>query len=304
MKKLLLLAFGIIGFQTFAQTYEIPGASPDTNQISNVEKEHKHVLVIPFEPKLYHSEIDKKLAQNLGLSYEDINLNMRMGMGNMTVASVLNKYPAINLLNPSNPEMMKDLHYVYQSVGYEFVEIPEEEKAEKPVHEKIFNKVKSTINPEPEEKNGIYEGQINKTISYKRKFMRTKVFNPAVIPTLADKYGVKYFVFLNELDIREAAPGTDYRQMEDESYKRQIKLHYSILDAQGNEVYSNAAYEYFSSKNNNIEKIVTHHFSKLANIIASHIPTENQQESELQKINKEKADKQREKIDATYDYEE
>jgi hypothetical protein len=134
--------------------------------------------------------------------------------------------------------------------------------------------------------------------------MRTRVFNPAVIPTLADKYGVKYFVFLNELDIREAAPGTDYRQMEDESYKRQIKLHYSILDAQGNEIYSNAAYEYFSSKNNNIEKIVTQHFSKLAKIVASHVPAENQEATRLEKINKEKSNKQREKIDATYDYEE
>lgn len=270
---------------------------------------YEKVLIMPFEPKLYISEADREISRKTGLAPSQIRNNFRWGINNILWAEINPIRPAISLLSADDLEVQKDLHYLYQSIGYHYQTLSEEKeevgktKTEE-VYDKMKNKISSTLRPQPEEEQPgtrIKNGQLYSVAEKRERYMHTRIINPNALELLSNKYEVGYFVFINQFDIK-IAPGVDQRQLESEMYPREIKVHYTIMDQFGAEIYAGAAKGFFPSTINDMNRIVKGHLPKVAKQIAAHIPPyemTNAMEEKIQ-IDEEKANQQRESLEEAY----
>jgi len=87
---------------------------------------------------------------------------------------------------------------------------------------------------------------------------------------LSEKYGTDLFVFLNQFEIK-----TNYNDCLDlalKIYRRQFKVHYSIYDGNGKQLYGDVAVVDFPSNTNDTSEIIKENFQKIADAIVQHVP--------------------------------
>ncbi len=251
------------------------------------KKVENRVMIIPFEEKMYMSGIDREIAFKEQLSFSQIRRIMRQGLTDMLLLEIKKSgFKTVSMLS-TDTTIAKDLKYIYYSIGYKYEVLPTEqlqtdEVANQSASEKVGKTLNKLFKKEPEETKEeggtrIEEGQI---VSYKderEKFMNTRIINPNMLEYLAQKYASNLFVFINELDIEEAAT-TDQYAIGNNAQKRRIKVHFSIFNAQGKEIYAGAAITNFSSLENKPNAIVNKQFTKLAGVISEKLPQPEKEE--------------------------
>ena len=100
--------------------------------------------------------------------------------------------------------------------------------------------------------------------------MNIKLSHPELLTKLSEKYGTDLFVFLNQFEMK-----THYDDCLDlalKIYKRELKVHYSIFDATGKQLYGDVAVVYFPSNSNDIIEIMSRNFPKISDYIAKTVP--------------------------------
>lgn len=211
------------------------------------------IMVVPFEPKLYMSEIDKKINDQTHWDFNQIReyfrhqLDAQLQLKLKTQSSVISFYS-------DSIKMAKDLKYVYTSTRLSF------DPLDKP----------SSGNPVASKNSGIKDGQVAVEMSSEKKFTNIVLNDPAALTYLSNKYKTDYFVFINQLDIKNDA--NSYNITTD-SYLRKVDVHYTILDKSGKLITAGIASSSFSSKENNPKKIVAQSFSPTATYIATKFTT-------------------------------
>lgn len=207
------------------------------------------IMIVPFEPKLYMSDIDQKVNQQTKWDFETIRENFRHQLDAQLKLKFQSVAPVISFYSDS-AKMSKDLEFTYKStnISYDLVE--------KPTDANSTNKKQS----------GIKNGQITVEMNNDKKFMNTKITNNELMPYLNKKYYADYFVFINELDIKNDMSSYDITQ---DLYQREITVHYSILDKTGKTITAGIATSHLSSKENNPKKIISQCFSPIATYISA-----------------------------------
>ncbi|HEY0029722.1 MAG TPA: hypothetical protein VGC65_03100 [Bacteroidia bacterium] len=241
-KLLLLFSFTLLCASSFAQegtrTTETPG-----KEVSG------KICIVPFEPKLYMSEIDQKINQQTKWDWETIRENFRHQLDAQLKLKLQSTMPVLSFYADS-AKMSKDLEYTYKStnLSYDLVSNPTDAKK---VNEK---------------QSGITNGQITVEQNNDKKFMNTKLTNAEALTYLNKKYAVEYFIFINELDIKNDMNSYD---LATDTYQREVTVHYSIIDKAGKTINAGVATSKFSSKENNPKKIVAQCFNPIAAYIAA-----------------------------------
>jgi hypothetical protein len=219
------------------------------NAASNGNSSTGKIMLIPFEPKLYMSEIDQKINQQTKWGFETIRENFRHQLDTQLKLKFQSIDPVISFYSDS-AKMCKDLEYVYKSTNLSY---------------DLVDKPTSAITVS-EKKSGIKNGEIAVEVSDDKKFMNTKLTNTEALTYLNKKYKSEYFIFINELDIKNDM--NSYNMAED-VYQREIVVHYSILDRAGKTVNAGVSTARFTSKENNPKKISSQCFSVIATNIAN-----------------------------------
>lgn len=276
------------------------------------QPEYSRVLIIPFEPKMYISSADKDIANRTSLTHQEIRDNMRYGISDHMKHAVGKGMKSVSLMHIDTGDVGGDLGYIYNSIGYKYKPLPLEDVASNKQNEenaKPINKLKGSFNKlikhdneaSKETETGgarIQDGQIHSTVSHGEKFMNTSIHNPNLLKVLSAKYDVDVFLFINELDI-EAAASESRTGLSSLSYKRKVKVHYTIFDKDGNELHGGAAIVYMPSTTNDMNKIVNNYFPILAQNMSDNIPGAQSSKQETDKLKEEedKAKEQREEIE-------
>jgi hypothetical protein len=246
MKKLLI--FAGLTFQALQST----GQNPTLNQKNKPERElssvHK-VMLIPFEPKLYMSEIDRNVNTETKLSAREIKFKFRDGLNDQLYkAFKLNKYNVVDLMEDT-VKYKKDTEGIYQYLSYEYLKVPDQNNYKAPKKEKEEKKIE--------------KGQIVVETDGEKRFMEAKILNPKVVPMLYGKYKTDLFVFINQLDIK-ASGSKDPGDLGPENPNRKIVVHYTVYTFDAREINSGTVEEEFDPALNNPKKIIDKHFSKVA----------------------------------------
>jgi len=207
------------------------------------------ILLIPFEPKMYMSDMDAKIHQQTKWNSSQINENFRRQLDTQLKLKLQSTKRVVSFYSDS-VKMSKDLAYVYNSTSLSYDLVDKPTSATAPLQRQT----------------GIQNGEIKVEMNMDKKFMNTKLSNVEILSYLSKKYKTDYFVFVNELDIKTDPETYD---ISTDSYQREVMVHYSILDKTGKTITAGVSTSRISSKINEPKKIVSLSFSPIATHIAA-----------------------------------
>jgi hypothetical protein len=212
-------------------------------------------MLIPFEPKLYNSEIDYQINKETKLTGKEIKYKFRDGMNEQLYKAFKgSKYSVVDLMEDT-VKYKKETEAIYQLLSYEYMKVPDQEHYKAPVKEKNEKTVE--------------KGQIIVETKTDARFMNAKVASPKLFPMIYGKFKTDVFVFINELDIKAGMGTTEFAGGGNEY--RKIVLHYTVYTNDGKEINSGIAEQEFPMELNNPNKIIDKYFSKIAETINARV---------------------------------
>lgn len=265
MKNIVLAFVAVmISFVTVAQN-----TTTGDSQSSGLTSKSS-VLIVPFETKMYFSDIDRDISQKTELNFHQIKAKFRAALDQNIFIALKNYYKPLSFYSIEPTEAKKELAYIYNSIGYKYEVVPEEEVVEKKtVGKKLIGKFKKKEKEEEYIDAGVKNGQVVSQVDNREKYMKTAISNEKLLSNLDKQYKASYYIFINQLDIKRAA---DSRYLAtDEAYQREVKVHYTIFDSSGNEVSSGAIKSRFPSGQNEIDKIIKDQFPLIAERIVNNM---------------------------------
>ncbi|MCC6180197.1 MAG: hypothetical protein IT237_00020 [Bacteroidia bacterium] len=224
------------------------------NKTSSTSAHTKHkIMLIPFENRMYMSEIDFAINKETKLNAKQIKAQMRDGLNEQFYKKFKPKMGVVDLLDDT-VKTQKDLNSIYQYLTYQYVRVPDQAHYKPPVKDK--------------EEKAIHNGQITVETNTDERFMNAKLKNSTLVPYLYGKYKTDLFLFLNELDIKSfnAIPG-DFNSIQ----TRKIILHYTVYTFDAREINSGVAEIDLPLNVNHPSKISHIYLSKLAEIVLARV---------------------------------
>ncbi len=260
MRNLFFLVLITISFNAFSQ-------ETTTGDVSNNNSNKGSVLIIPFEPKLYISDIDNQLAKQNGMMFQDIKAKFRAALDQNLFITLKPYFTPLSFYTLNEEEARAELSYIYNSIGYKYEVIVAEVKDE-PKEIKFLNKFKKTEKEDTYTEASINNGQIESKVDNREKYMKTVLSNDQLLTSLNKKYQAEYYIFINELDIKRGGE-SQYTNTNKAQY-RSIKVHYTIFNNK-EEVSSGAIITTFDENENDINEIIKSQFGIIAEKIVSKI---------------------------------
>ena len=220
---------------------------------SYAQIKHK-VMIVPFEPKLYMSQIDHKINAETKFNQKEIKETFRKGINAELAKALKQKYEVLDLLKDTT-KYKKDVLAIYKSITFDYEKVPDQSNYKAPVEEKGKNAT-------------IKNGQVLVESNADARFMNAKVTSPALIPGLYAKHKTDLFLFINQLDIisNQLAAGDMGTSAE-----RIITLHYTVFTVDAKEINSGTCSIKFPADVNAPTKIISGYVSKLSNEITRRI---------------------------------
>lgn len=240
----LMLAFIVIAIAVHAQetTREQSGGTDKFGKGENYR-----VLLIPFKPTMYLSEVDKKIGTQQKMNFEQVRDAFRWGLDSKLLSQMKTTNSTYSLLSDS-AKNRKDLELIYKAISFSYDKVTPDGSIPR-----------STTQGKEEPK--IRNGQLVVEMSDEVKFMNTRIENPKLLPYLHQKYKTDYFVFINELDIRNDMNSYDITT---DTYQRVVTVHYTIFDKAGKKLNAGIVTSQFSSEVNSSKTIVNTAFTAAA----------------------------------------
>lgn len=275
MKKTIIYLFTLLSIVTISAQNSTRG-----NLKEPVINSKASVLIIPFESKMYISDIDRDLAQNHQMNFQEIKGKFRAALDREIFIALKQDYNPQSFYSIPPEESIKELAYIYNSIGYKYEVVPDDVVVKKEnAGTKFIGKFKkkSKRNGDPELDSGSEEyieagiqgGQVVSQVDNREKYMKTSIVNAKLLPSLNSKFNTTYYIFINQLDIKK---GADIRySASPEGHKREIKVHYTIFDNTGGEVSSGAIKTRLPPNANDINKIIRVQFPLVAKRIVSNL---------------------------------
>ena len=225
-----------------------------TGTVSAKETLSKHrIMLIPFENRMYLSEIDMQINKESKLNAKQIKATMRDGLNEQFYKKLKTKMGVVDLMEDT-AKTKKDLENIYQYLGYQYQKVPDQANYKAPGKEK-------------DEKN-LDKGQLVVESNSDARFMNAKLKNATLVPYLSGKYKTDLFLFINELDIKSmnSVPG-DFSS----TASRKIVLHYTVYTVDAKEINSGIAEVGLPVNVNNPAKIIGTYFAQLADQVTARI---------------------------------
>lgn len=224
---------------------------PGTKTVSARESVSKHkIMIIPFESRMYLSEIDHLINKESKLTAKQIKATLRDGVNEQLYRKFKSRMSVVDLLEDT-VKTKKDLENIYQYLTYQYQKVPDQNNYKAPSKEKDEQKIE--------------KGQLNIETNSDARFMNAKIKNATLVPYLNGKYKTDLFLFINELDIK-ALNGSPADFMSNSA--RKIIVHYTVYTVDAKEINSGIAEVSLPPNVNNPGKIIGSYFSQIADTIA------------------------------------
>lgn len=242
-KNILSVLFVLVSFLSFGQEGVRTGA--EKKELTG------KIMIVPFEPKMYMSDIDQKINAQTKWNSATIIENFRHQLDNQLKLKFQSVLSPVVTFYVDSAKTSKDLDYIYKSSAICF------DPVDKPT---------APTTAATKKEQGVKNGQIVVEVSNDKKFSNIKFTGNDLIPYLNKKYQCDYFVFVNELDINTVVESYNIAS---DTYQREVTVHYTIVDKTSKLICAGAATSRFNSKVNEPKKIVSQTFSPIASYLAT-----------------------------------
>ena len=210
------------------------------------------ILLLPFNPNMYLSDIEQDIIQNTKMSPEEYRAYFRRAL-DLKIQGELKSYrPTVSLMSDNEGDDKNELREFYAQAGYSYIESVGKEVG------KVISKKKSLFEKKTtEEKAPLYI-----TTRGDDKFMNAAVTDKDFFNGLLSANGCNYAVSINQFEIK-----TNYSlciDLSKELYRRELIIHYSIIDANSKLLGGNFLVVYFPSDVNKPQEIADKTFKSVA----------------------------------------
>lgn len=222
----------------------------------------KSVLVVPFESKMYLSDINKTLAEKNNLTSAQIIQRFTTAIDQSIYYAFQEKCTVSSFYGLEDETVVEDLSYVYDNlqIEYELVSKTEDKSKAEQLKAKLKKKEDDTY-----QRGHINNGQIESTRDVRERYIKTVISDQKMLDSMHFKFDNDYFLFVNQLDIKN-----DYSDMiavQQGDFERIIQLHYTLYAKDGTILTTGISSTKFSNKENDINKIISDNFPILAHYI-------------------------------------
>jgi LysM repeat protein len=233
----------------------------------------RRVLVVPFDPYMYFSDADEEIANRSKMPRNRIREVFRRRL-NVLIDPA--GYEPIYLLGASENDSLQDLQRIYQSVSYNYQDIVysnglrQKEGAGDNGIEVGAPPQKSWFERQKGKFVSVQNNTKPKTAKDQGKYFGARVNDPKVIDYFNHKYGIDYYIFVNQFEVK-----TNYEHCLDraaQDYERNFITHFSIFNGEGKLIAGNKVKIFYNSNSNSIFQIVNDNMQKIADAILSELP--------------------------------
>jgi hypothetical protein len=232
----------ILAFLFFAFALSNNYASkPDTASV----KENISVLVIPYKPAMHLSDADPDISIESQMQMPEMRATFRNGLIKELNKNFAEVYDTKGMNNDFVRGDNRDLNVLYHALVFE---------NDSTYPQKYPSKfaVRDTT---PKKKNArVYKKDLN--------YINVGIYDEMLIPDFTKKYNADYLIFINELDIKTHFD--DCLNLALKIYRRDLKVHYSIFDKNGKQVYGDVAVSHFESNANDVDEIIQKNFPSIS----------------------------------------
>lgn len=270
MKKNTFLLWGMSLLLT------IPALRAQQSEINNTAESpsyDKSVLVIPFNPDYYFSDADRQLADQNGKNLPEIRDMFRYGLDLNLRARILSKnLDAEGMMYRSYLNDQPDLYHIYRGIGYRMEKpmlgfFEEDENKES----KIKTFIQSLKHKEPDATTGKDIMQTGHVVAGQpeQKYMNVVIHDQEMLAYFSEEYQVDLVMFINQFEVI-----THFEHCLDRSlgnYSRELKIHFSIFDIAGTQLYGNAVSVYHDSGSFDLDRLIEDQFPLIADFMADRL---------------------------------
>ncbi len=235
------------------------------------------VAIIPFEDKLFLSDINKEVAKRTGLDIQEIENTFRDGM----IQSIVNLGSgSYNFLDPTDMEQ-EDLQQliggIYSCVSYDYILVVPLAKEDKTKAKKILENLEKKENPNQKNRGAYLEdGQIKEWYDRKERYMDATIRDQEKFDKIVAENELDFVLLINELDIKVMR---DVNRDVGQTWPRRIKIHFTIFDKAGKKTFGSAVYQTYDGQQKDIYNIIRKNFRPPCSQIVAKLGTALPQES-------------------------
>jgi hypothetical protein len=225
----------------------------------------RSVMIIPFDPNMYFSDADEQLSKYNDKSVKEIRTLFRYGLNVNVNAKILSHYQTRPLLTDTAKTAMDDLYAIYRGISYFKDRSMPLTEAEERTWASEERKKSFSFKKKEDDSDAHTASSLKEPVT-RHEYMNVKIHDSRMLPYLKNKYGTDVFVFINQFDLV-----TNYEHCLDRAtntFERDIKVHFSILDYTGKQLAGDIAIVHFPSNTNDITEIMRNNFPIIADYLA------------------------------------
>lgn len=249
------------------QATESTSASPAPDPKPADLKTKSRILVVPFDPYLYFSDADYEIARQSHIPRQNVRHVFR---GRLNAMLAPKGYETIHLLGGVYRDSVSELSRIYKSLNYSYQDNKQSRYNHQPVVKEEEKGAVAWVQRQ-KEKMGVKGEPEQLPISQDPdKHFGVKVKDPNFFTYFNGQYGIDYYVFINQFEVK-----TVYENCLDraaENYERNFLVHYSIYDSNGELVSGNKVKVPYQSNINDVQRIVSDNMPNMAQRVLADLP--------------------------------
>ena len=255
----------ILTFFLFILTTSLLRAQDSSIDIGGADSAvHKKILIIPFEPELYMSDMDREIGKANQLNQSQIVEKFRINFDRVLENTVQLKNETQTLLHDESSIDENAIVDIYSSISFEFTPVKRTQtKKEKTISSVLLQK------KTPQKEATIKNGQVFTVRDTLERYMKTIVTDSLLLQRLNEKTHAEIFLFVNQFELKDSF--TDVIELQNDTYQRELRIHFSVLNKKGIELVGGIAKCRFANNIILCNEIVTTSFPCAAKQIADAI---------------------------------
>ncbi|MCF8257994.1 MAG: hypothetical protein K9J06_10585 [Flavobacteriales bacterium] len=174
-------------------------------------EQHK-LLVVPFEDKMFFTDVMKEMVQGSGLNPDAVVNTLRNGV-QLSIRASMTDSLEIGTFLSSDSLPPEGLVKLYEQMSYRYL----------PMH--------PTAKRSGPKKSGIEHGQVKTVRDTTTRYMSSTLKDAAVLESFHATYGFDRFLLLSQMDVRMDLSNPELSII---NGNRTLAVHYTVLDAKGN----------------------------------------------------------------------
>lgn len=228
----------------------------------------KSVVFIPFHPDIYINDASDDLCTESGKSFNQMVSYLRITVNDHMVANLKDTAQTLSLLNSFTGSENELLASLYESSNY-FLTTDKNFDEEKYGHLKK-SKLALKGRKEKKAKTGIKKGQlVSDVVDNYNKFLNVKFKDLRAINEVIKTHQPDRILYITQFEI--SGDYSDSYKVETKTFDYLVKIHYVILNRDGDFVKGGMAIETISAKEISLEKLGEETIPALAKIIADQV---------------------------------